>query len=569
MENTQDDPLKCPKTVATVRWLKFGFEVLPMDGNSKLGEFYPISPFQHYNRYSDHTPAMRLPKGVVALVSEDLDHLDAYLKAIRAPRNLGLINASKHAALLRLHPLDKLSKQAKLPDGIKLVRPGTPVRLPWGENLEQSRIHMHSESQMFELPFEVFQDEVDLKPKVAAAQPATAEPANIDDTANEAEPAPKPMDGARENPVVPAAAAHAITAVPDGVPRVNSAVPMTPSIAIPEQPTLLDRFSLRGKSDEIRQQIVDEKPLLDRLAIMGQLSTWYGPTNAGKTLIFMALLTKAISEGRIAGGACYYINADDSGSGLLTKNDLMNDLGCHIIAPGYASFEVSMFDDLLTKMAENGQAKGTFVILDTGKKFVDPLNKKDAARFATNCRKFSLKGGTVLMLAHTNKYPGANGKQQYAGAADLVQDFDAVYTIDVLNNGLEEKVIEFTNGKARGDSALSAAYAFNNQPSLSYPERLASVREVDPEQLHLLQKVEAQANDAEVIEAIKAAIITGSMSKMELAVHVASQVTIGRNKVVNILEGYQGDNAAEHLWYFETGANGRKTYHLHGAPSAD
>ena len=422
---------------------------------------------------------------------------------------------------------------------------------------------------MFELPFEVFQDEVDLKPKVAAAQPATAEPANIDDTANEAEPAPKPMDGARENPVVPAAAAHAITAVPDGVPRVNSAVPMTPSIAIPEQPTLLDRFSLRGKSDEIRQQIVDEKPLLDRLAIMGQLSTWYGPTNAGKTLIFMALLTKAISEGRIAGGACYYINADDSGSGLLTKNDLMNDLGCHIIAPGYASFEVSMFDDLLTKMAENGQAKGTFVILDTGKKFVDPLNKKDAARFATNCRKFSLKGGTVLMLAHTNKYPGANGKQQYAGAADLVQDFDAVYTIDVLNNGLEEKVIEFTNGKARGDSALSAAYAFNNQPSLSYPERLASVREVDPEQLHLLQKVEAQANDAEVIEAIKAAIITGSMSKMELAVHVASQVTIGRNKVVNILEGYQGDNAAEHLWYFETGANGRKTYHLHGAPSAD
>ena len=569
MEDTQDDPLKCLRTVATVRWLNFGFQVLPMDGSNKLGDFGLISPFEHYKRYPNHTPAMRLPNGVVALVSDDLDQLEAYLKAISAPRNLGLKNAGKHAALFRLHPLDKLSQQPKLPDGIKLVRPGTPVRLPWGENLAQSRIYMHSEDQMFELPFEAFQDEVDLTPK-AAGQLTEAVPANVNVMADEAEavielpevtgsdldhdePAELAIDSADDDPECEEPVA------------VGKAVPVTYT----EEPTLLDRFSLRGKSDEIRKQIVGEKPLLDRLALTGQLTIWYGPTNAGKTLIFMALLTKAISEGRIPGGNCYYFNADDSGSGLLTKNDLMNDMGCHIIAPGYASFELSKFDELLTEMAENGQAKGRFVILDTAKKFVDPLNKKDAARFATICRKFSLKGGTMLVLAHTNKYPGANGKQQYAGAADLVQDFDAAYTIDVLSDGPDNKVIEFTKNKARGNSAESAAYAFNNQPSLSYPERLASVREVDPEQLSSLQKVVAQADDAEVITAIKAAISAGSMSKMELAVHVAGRVSIGRNKVVNILQRYQGDNAAEHLWYFETGPNGRKTYRLHGSPPAD
>lgn len=570
MENTQNDPLKCPKTVATLRWLNFGFQVLPMDGGNKLGDFGPISPFDHFRRYPDHTPAMRLPDRVVALVSDDLDQLAAYLKAIGAPRNLGLKNASKHAALFRLNPSDKLSQKAKLPDGIKLVRPGTPVRLPWGEHLEQSRIYMHSEDQMFELPFEVFQDEVDLTPKASVAQPTSAGTASVDFMADEAEPTIEPseltggdldhdepselpIDSADDDPECeePVAAEHPAP------------------VAYTEEPTLLDRFSLRGKSDEIRKQIVDEKPLLGRLALTGQLSIWFGPTNAGKTLIFMALLNKAISEGRITGGQCYYINADDSGTGLLTKTELLEDQGCHTIAPGYQRFDASMVDDLLTKLAENSQANGMFVILDTAKKFVDPLNKRDSARFATICRKFSLKGGTMLVLAHTNKYPGANGKQQYAGAADLVQDFDAAYTIDVLSDGPDDKVIEFTKNKARGDSAESAAYAFNNQPSLTYPERLASVREVDPDQLHSLQKIVAQANDAEVIVAIKAAISAGSMSKMELAVHVAGRVSIGRNKVVNILERYQGDNAAEHLWYFETGPNGRKTYRLHGSPPAD
>ena len=553
MENIENETPKCPIMVATLRWLNFGFDVLPLDANGKLSAFGGSSPRDHYRQHPDHVPAARLPKGVIALVSEDVETLFAYLKAINAPTVLVLRNGSKHAALYQLHCMDRLSQPPKLPADIKLVRPGKTISLPWGENLTKSKIHLHNLTQLFELPLDVFQDEFVLPNKLVADHAPVQELSEADDGAEQSEPAELPHDNAGDDPEC------------DEPLAADKPAP----VAYTEQPTLLDRFSLRGKSDEIRKQIVDEKPLLGRLALSGQLTIWFGPTNAGKTLIFMALLNKAISEGRITGGQCYYINADDSGTGLLTKTELLDDQGCHTIAPGYEQFDASMVDGLLTKLAENSQAKGMFVILDTAKKFVDPLNKRDSTHFATICRKFSLKGGTMLVLAHTNKYPGANGKQQYAGAADLVQDFDAAYTIDVLSDGPDDKVIEFTKIKARGNSAESAAYAFNNQPSLTYPERLASVREVDPDQLNSLQKVVAQANDAEVIAAINAAISAGSMSKMELAVHVAGRVSIGRNKVVNILERYQGDNAVEHLWYFETGANGRKTYHLHGPLPAD
>ena len=595
--NSEDVPLNCERTAALVLFQRLGFEVEAIDTvTRKRYEFAgDILPLELFRRHPNQVPAARLPDEVIALVSENLANLTAYLDATQVEPLVTLRNGTKHAALFKKHPAEELTPNPVLPADVSLLRPGTLIQLPFGSNLQNCEIQVRGYDKLSEFPFEdlaypppevmeligslaaqqkgsavelsaedtqerILRNEATQRQQSSQTavdevpQPTVTETANVNDITNVAEPEPT------EKPAV---------ANGDDAAVENPSVPEAPRIAVPEQPTLLDRFSLRGKSDEIRKQIVDEKPLLDRLALTGQLTMWYGPTNAGKTLIFMALLTKAISEGRIPGGNCYYFNADDSGSGLLIKNDLMNDLGCHIIAPGYASFEVSRFDDLLTQMAENGQAKGTFVVLDTAKKFVDPLNKKDSARFATMCRRFSLKGGTALVLAHTNKYPNANGKQQYAGAADLMQDFDAAFTIDVLSDTHDDKVIEFTKNKGRGDSVGSAAYAFNNHPSLTYPERLASVREVDPDQLNSLQKVVAQANDAEVIVAIKAAIHTGSMSKMELAVHVAGQVTIGRNKVVNILERYQGDNAAEHLWYFETGPNGRKTYRLHGPPPAD
>jgi hypothetical protein len=111
-----------------------------------------------------------------------------------------------------------------------------------------------------------------------------------------------------------------------------------------------------------------------------------------------------------------------------------------------------------------------------------------------------------------------------------------------------------------------AAYAFNNDPKTPYIERLASVTIVDPDQIDNFKRIAQQAPDADVIDAVKAAITEGTMSKMELARHVSGQVSAGRNKVIQIIERYEGKDPLEHLWDFEVGARGRKTYRLHEVP---
>lgn len=547
-----DDPSECARTAATVHWLNFGFDVEPLDtATGKLSSFGDNSPFEHFQQNLDHVPAGKLPKELVALVFEADQSSKTYRQMLRVKPVAILVSGTRQAYLYRADLMDLTEGPVHLPEGIKFVPSGKLIKLPWGEDLDKCKVTPFKRE---ELPMLTVKDLKRASREFAEEQAQLANEIPAHDAKME-EP-----EG-QEEPETLSLAAPTVVALPDP--------PSENVTKVEEKPTLLDRFSLRGKSERIRQQIVDEAPLLGRLVLFGQLTVWYGPTNAGKTLIFISLLIQAIAEGRILGNMVYYVNADDSGAGLLTKTEILDDMGCHTIAPGYQGFDTHHFGELLTSMADNGEAKGRFVILDTAKKFFDPMHKKEVARFATICRNFALKGGTMLILGHTNKHPNANGKQQYAGTADLLQDFDAGFTIDVLSESDAEKVIEFTNNKGRGHSASSAAFAFNNEAASPYTERLASVREIDPDQRESLHNAAKQANDAEVIAALAAAIRDKSMSKMELAVFVSGQVGIGRNKVVQIIERYQGDDPKRHRWHYKTGAHGRKTYFLHASPPAD
>ena len=434
-------PLPTPIIQAVRYWQSFGLTVDTIAQNN-AGKVSPTgwtleTPDKdladHFEQYSTDTITAVLPDRVVAVVCKrDPEALRKFIMPLPVPPLAWLKCKEEEIVLYRLSADSRLPSSPSLPKGISLVQTGGSIRLPQGDDLENLKITISNISDLPELSAGSL---VEKPPEPEAVQPAK------------------------------------------------------------QKANLLDRHSLRGKSEDIRQQIIDEKPLLDRLVLSGQLTLWFGPTNAGKTLIFLALLNEAIAEGRIAGQQVYYINADDSGSGLATKTELMEDLGCHTVAPGYRGFESHKLDELLTDMATFGQAKGLFVILDTAKKFVDPMNKKDTSRFATICRSFSMKGGTMLVLAHTNKNAGADGKERYAGTADLPQDFDAAYTMNILSDQPDEKVVEFTKFKGRGDSVGQIAYGFNNQSDLSYAERLASVIVVEPDQIDNFKRIADQAKD--------------------------------------------------------------------------
>lgn len=335
----------------------------------------------------------------------------------------------------------------------------------------------------------------------------------------------------------------------------------------PEPPVTnspLQRYSLRGQSEEFTKNAVAATSLLGHLCLAGQATVWYAPPNAGKTLIALKLLSDAISENRISPDNVWYINADDSSEGFATKIRLMDDLGVHTIAPGFQGFEAGKLPELFHEMARANKAKGSLIIIDTIKKVASLMDKNSASTFTAACRAAVMAGATIVGFAHTNKQPSASGKLQYAGTTDLRDDFDAAYIMEPVQTdwSKEEKVVKYEAIKTRGSNAQYAAYAYSNIPDISYEERLASVRTVGEEEIQGFRVMEEEKSDAEIIEAISHCISTGEYAKMALAKAASKRSGASERQVIRTIDKYKGTDPAQAKWTFERKAKGAMIFRL-------
>jgi hypothetical protein len=70
-------------------------------------------------------------------------------------------------------------------------------------------------------------------------------------------------------------------------------------------------------------------------------------------------------------------------------------------------------------LIESGAARETVFVLDTVKKFTDPMDKKASSNFMRGCRTFTQAGGTSILLAHNNKQTPNNPTPTPGGTSDL------------------------------------------------------------------------------------------------------------------------------------------------------
>lgn len=332
----------------------------------------------------------------------------------------------------------------------------------------------------------------------------------------------------------------------------------------------LSQFSLRGTAEEFERQAVKANPLLGDLCFAGQATVWFAPPNAGKTLIVLKLLSDAVAEERITPDNVYYINADDSSEGFATKIRLMDDLGVHTLAPGYKGFEVRKLPELFHAMADGKKAKGALVIIDTIKKVASLMDKTQASAFTHACRSAVMAGATIVGFAHTNKQPAGNGKLQYGGTTDLRDDFDAAYIMGPIEiDGFSgDKVVAFESIKNRGGNVRSVAYVYADSEGISYPERLASVRRVDDEEMHGFRRIEEEKADADIIAAIETCIGASDFAKMALAKAVAQRAGISERAALRMIEKYTGADPTTAKWHFQRKERGAMIYALHSPPAA-
>lgn len=323
-------------------------------------------------------------------------------------------------------------------------------------------------------------------------------------------------------------------------------------------------FALNGRSTEMRLKMLDDRYVLGRLAILGQATAFYAKPNSGKTLLTIWLLIDAIKNGGINGEDVFYINADDNYKGLVIKLEIAEKYGFNMIAPNENGFETPKFMEYLAELICSDTAGGKVIILDTLKKFTNIMDKKISTEFGRMMRGFVSKGGTIIMLAHTNKNRNDEGKVVFSGTSDIVDDVDCAYTLDVTGCSGSVKTVLFENIKSRGDVDKEAVYTYQEKAS-DYMELLNSVQAVADDVIESAKAMRATdaklEKNQEAIEAILEAIEAGHTLKTELINEAAKASGISAGKIRKALKDHTGEDYSKgHRWKEVRGEKSAKIY---------
>ena len=335
----------------------------------------------------------------------------------------------------------------------------------------------------------------------------------------------------------------------------------------PKMPFSMKSFSLSGQSEIMKTKMLADRYVLDRIAILGQATTIYAKPNTGKTLLVLWMLIESIKAGRISGENVYYINADDDYKGLVYKTSLAEKHGFQMLAPGHNDFESVALQGYMRQMIDDGTASGTVIILDTLKKFTDLMDKKKGSAFMDRAREYISNGGTLIMLAHTNKNRDADGKAVFSGTSDVVDDCDCVYILDEVAKTNTTKQVLFENIKCRGDVASELAFSYSVEEGKYYQYRLESVELADKNATAKAKEekiaADARAKDQEVIDAITETIEQGITQKTPIIMAAHDCSGISKRRLTTVLTQYKGtDFSKGDLWREEVGGKNTKNYHL-------
>ena len=329
--------------------------------------------------------------------------------------------------------------------------------------------------------------------------------------------------------------------------------------------TQLQKCSLTGTSEALRQKMLEDTFVLNDIAILGQWTTLYASPNTGKTLLTLWLLRESIDSGQIDSEKVFYINADDHYRGLVEKTELAEEYCMHMIAPHHKEFDVKQVPEMMEDMARDGSANGVVFILDTLKKFTDLMNKQAASDFGIAARAFVSAGGTLIALAHTNKHKDADGKGIYSGTSDIVDDSDCCFILDKISETGSIHTVEFRNIKMRGDVASLAGFTYQKHPNQSYMDLLNSVQRIEKEDLES-SRTKARVNeklveDQPIIKAVCEAIAGGINTKDKLVKAVQAQTGESSRRVKEVLEDRTGDmHMFGHRWTISKGTHNKHVY---------
>lgn len=316
----------------------------------------------------------------------------------------------------------------------------------------------------------------------------------------------------------------------------------------------LKNYSINDRIEELEEINSSSKYIIDGIALAGQSTIIFAPPNSGKTLFVVNQLHKAFYTGALDGIEIFYLNADDSRSGLIEKAKLLKDINIHMLSPGYNNFELTMFKTLVKQIINDGESDKTCFILDTVKKFTDTMDKKMMREFGILLSTFVSSGGTLIGLGHTNKHRSNSGDLIYSGTTDLIEDCNCIYMLDVVsksntNESTETKTLKLYNQKLRGDNLLELNFKYTKRSGDTYKELVDSIEYISNEDFQR-QEEERKAREehslfaTEYRDAVENIVsflsIKEKVEKGELRQHLQHNTNYGRDKCSKIIDFLDG-----------------------------
>lgn len=158
------------------------------------------------------------------------------------------------------------------------------------------------------------------------------------------------------------------------------------------------------------------------------------------------------------------------------------------------------------------------------------INKSSLKKLLATLRGLSAKGMTVVLLCHTNKYDGPDGRPIFEGTADLRADVDELIYLIPMKNQDGGMTISTDPDKVRG-SFKPISFNVTPERHVTPCSEFVDVAEIN-------RAAESLQHDATIIEAITEAISAKQCKQAEIVSYCHEKYGFSRRQVEPVLIRY-------------------------------
>lgn len=322
--------------------------------------------------------------------------------------------------------------------------------------------------------------------------------------------------------------------------RAQRAVAKVPLEAPPFDPlAALGRFRV---TEELVEAMAATRMLWRDIVAETHLAVWSAPANGGKTTI------AKLAAGEMAKKSVVLFFQEDASSGdLPALFQHAQDHGYQLLSSAITGSTDEQISTLRKMVQVGARLDGVVMFFDTLKKYADLMSKGGSRAFFKLMRSLTQLGATVVLLGHTNKHRGVDGKLMFEGVGDVRNDVDELIYIDATPKD-PRGIVTLT---MRPDKVRSAV----RDTTFELDTRTMDIRALDRvvNVAAILERQRQLEDDQPLIDAINAALAKGGMKHTELRDSVVKATGEGKTAVLRVIERYVSEEMEDsHALWIET-----------------